>query len=1440
MSRSSSLLAVFGPSTLLALAACGAVPAPDSTALETADTATVAALETGADSGSSDLVISGSDSRQAVVLGTGPDLDADGYATSLDCDDADATAFPGAAEADDLADDDCDGWVDEDFVAVGDVVVSEVNRGARFGGSIIVNDGSWVEVYNASGRTIDLANWAFSRGASAPYNEITLDAASAPLLAPGDYAVLCDTDNYQGSSVAFPLTCDYVWGDEAQPSSYVGVNHDNTLYLRRDAETVALYLGGGRTTGTLIDSVHWTYDATNGYWPRDASYSLSLDAGYLNSVDNDNRDVWCSTSSSATGVVSASSAWRWYDNLSSTRDEHGTPGAANYACQNLPDLDADGYTGVDDCDDDDPSIHPGVAEDCDGIDQDCDGDIDNGAPGSSDWYADLDGDTFGDPGGLLSTCATPAGYVLDNTDCDDSSAAALPGGTEVCDDLDNDCNGSVDDGGLSGSNVFYADADGDSYGDPDSTTTSCLVPAGYSVDDADCDDSDATISPDGVEADDSFDNDCDGWVDEDFVAVGDLVFTEINRQARFGGAVVVNDGAWLEVYNDSARTVDLSNWTLARGTSTSGQQIALDPASAPVLAPGEYAVFCDTDNYQGSATAAWPMACDYVWGDETQAASYQGAYHNNVFYLRRDTDTVGLYVAGNRTTGTKVDSVTWTYDATNGYWPRNAGFSISLDAAYVDDTLNDQRTAWCSTASSATGTVTNNTAWRWFDNLTTANDEHGTPGSANYDCLNDPDLDGDGVTGATDCNEADATIYPGAPETCNDIDDDCDSVIDEDAIDEPLWYADADGDEFGDPLVVDLACDQPAAYVADATDCDDATASTNPGADEVCNDIDDDCDVAIDESAIDAPTWYNDLDGDTYGADADTSVTCDQPTGYLADGGDCDDADPAINPAATETCDGVDEDCDATIDDGAPGADTFYADADGDTYGDAATTTLSCVAPSGFVADATDCDDAASTTNPGAAEVCDDYVDNDCDPDPTSCEWSGSRGVKDEYDFRGYGTAASFSVGHSIANNGDFNGDGLDDVVVGQAYHDTTVVDAGRFHMWYGTVDASDALSTADLTVDGDSTVGSDQFGWASRFAGDVDGDGIDDLLSSAWLAGTTNGGKAYLFLGGTTPATVASAFASFGSTGTNNFTGTAVDGGDIDGDGLADVLTSAYGRASSAGAVGVWNSSAIGGGAEIISTDATLFITGATAGDYLGYSAAMAPDLDGDGMADLILGAPAAGTTTTPGKAYVFYGVDTLTGTISASTADATLTGSVNGDRFGLSVASLGDIDNDGAGDFAVSADKEDTSATDAGAVYLYTSTPTGAATGASAASSMITGEVANDFFGRSVGGVGDTNGDGYDDLSVGATGYDVGSLSGAGAMYVVYGPVVAGTSSATTYGARFVGANTSDAVGYAVGGGGDVDGDGYADFMTSAPSWDSFGFLNAGGSWLFYGRGE
>ncbi|MFN7142452.1 MAG: MopE-related protein, partial [Myxococcota bacterium] len=1289
MSRPSPLLALFGPLSVLSLAACIVDPI-DATVLETGcDTTAVptgASGSTGVWAGDSGLPDTAA--RTPVLLPG--DADGDGTPTADDCDDADPDAYPGAPETDDLQDDDCDGWVDEDFVAPGDVVVTEINRQSWVGTTATVANAAWVEVRNTSDRTVDLANWVLARGASAPFNQVTLDPAEAPVLLPGAYAVFCDTDDYEGSATAaWPLTCDYVWGDEAQPASYVGTYHDNTFLIRRDNEAISLYIGGGRTSGTLVDTVRWTTSTAG--WPTVGRTSMSLDPAYQDADANDDQAVWCATTENASGGVTADNAWRWYDVSASTRDEFGTPGADNFDCPVDPDRDGDGYTGADDCDDADAAVNPGAVETCDGVDQDCDGLVDDGTVGA-EWYPDSDGDGFGHVSGSITACAQPsAAYVADATDCDDTSADASPAGIEACDGLDNDCDGGVDEE-VAGDNVYFADVDGDGYGDTEVTTTACTVPAGYADNDSDCDDADAAVSPDGAEGDNLADDDCDGWVDEDFIAAGDVVFTEVNRQSWVGAGRVVSDASWVEVRNVSARSVDLSNWVFSRGHSAPYNQVTLDPAEAPLLAPGDHAVLCDSATYEASAGVAYALDCDYVWSDPAASATYVGTYKDNTLVLRRDSDTVGLYVGGGRTSGTRIDAVTWSYDASGGYWPRDARFSMSLDPSYQDEVSNDARSAWCSTASSATGAVANNTAWRWYDTASTANDEHGTPGAANYDCLTDGDVDGDGALASVDCDDADATVFPGAVEACDGVDQDCDGSVDEDAAGTAAWYTDADADGYGD--------------------------------------------------------------------DATSVLACDAPVGSVAVGGDCDDASAAVNPAATETCDGVDQDCDGTADDGAPGSTTYYADTDADGYGDAASTVAACGAPAGYVADATDCDDTSATTNPAAAEVCGDGVDNDCDPDPTGCERTGSETVKAEYGFRAYGTAANYAVGHAIANGGDFDGDGFDDVIVGQAYHDEgAAADAGRTLLWYGPVDETDGLETADLGIAGGAA--NDQHGWQARFAGDVDGDGRDDLLSAAWRAETNDRGRAYLFLGGTSPTSVSDAFASFAPADANNYAGQAIDGGDIDGDGRADVLVSAYGRTSSAGAVAVWNATAIGGGAESLTSDMSLLVTSATAGENFGYAAEIVPDLDGEGLEDLVLGAPAAASTTTAGKAYVFYGVDTLTGTVSASTADAVLSGTASGDRFGLAVAGLGDTDGDGTNDFAVSADKEDSAGADAGAVYLFTTAPTGAATGASRASSVLTGGAASDFFGRSLAGVGDVNGEGTADVFVGATGYDESALS-------------------------------------------------------------------------------
>jgi len=255
---------------------------------------------------------------------------------------------------------------------------------------------------------------------------------------------------------------------------------------------------------------------------------------------------------------------------------------------------------------------------------------------------------------------------------------------------------------------------------------------------------------------------------------------------------------------------------------------------------------------------------------------------------------------------------------------------------------------------------------------------------------NETDDDGDGYSecAGNDCDDAVSSSYTGAPESCDGVDNDCDGTVDEsDAGDVATWYHDADGDGFGNANESFASCSAPAGYVSDDTDCDDANGDVNPGAIEMCNDLDDDCDGRVDVAAADASVWSTDNDGDGYGAGSydypNWVASCTQPDGYVADFSDCDDADFDVNPDAAEVYDDfVDNDCNGTIDDSGIAC---YPDTDHDGYGDytGGVYEETGVCDAGYVDHDSDCDDSNSTTNPSGDDPYGDGVDSDCDGSAT-------------------------------------------------------------------------------------------------------------------------------------------------------------------------------------------------------------------------------------------------------------------------------------------------------------------------------------------------------------------------------------------------------------------------------------------------------------------------
>ncbi len=1145
-------------------------------------------------------------------------------------------------------------------------------------------------------------------------------------------------------------------------------------------------------------------------------------------------------------------------------DDDVNPGAAE-DCEDERDLDCDGdsaWADADgdgsaecaDCDDNDGDRRPGAAEVCDGIDNDCNGDIDDDADGATSWFADTDGDGYGDGSAKLKACDQPSGYVADASDCDDTEALSNPGETEVCDELDNDCDGDVDEGGLGG--PWYVDADADGYGEEGSTALyQCEMPSGYADNEDDCDDTDPDANPGETEVCDGVDNDCSGDVDEDTASDATTWYADVDGDGYGDASISVtqcdqpsNSSSNSDDCDDSDANVspDATEICDSVDNDCDGTTDGADAADAATwyddddgdgygdptastqacTAPtGTVSDDSDCDDTDSSINPDGSETCNSA-DDDCDGVVDEGASDATVYYLDSDGDGYGEASSSVSSCSTPTGYVSDDSDCDDSDALTYPGATEICDGADNDcDGTTDE--GFSSTPST----------WYADDD----GDGHGDPDDALERCTQPSGY----LADDSDCDDTDSSVNPAATEYCDSVDNDCDGTVDEDdAADASTFYADADSDGYGDSGTTTVSCTAPTGYVSDATDCDDASASANPGATEYCDDEDNDCDGSTDEAdAADATIWYRDADGDDYGTSSGTTVTaCDEPTGYVADSSDCDDTDSSIHPDADELCDSTDWDCDGSTTEGAVDAGTYYDDDDGDGYGDESDATESCSAISGTISTGGDCDDTDSSVNPAATEYC-DSVDNDCDGTVDEDDAADASTFYADADGDGYGDSGSTSTSCSAGTGYVSDDTDCDDTDATASPGATEYCDSVD-NDCDGSTDEADAADASDWYVDSDS----DGFGDDSASAttqcdqpsgyvsdnsdcddtdDDVNPDADEVCDSTDWdCDGSTTEG--------------------------------AVDAGtyydDDDGDGYGDESDATESCSAISGTISTGGDcddtdSSINPAATEYCDSVDNDCDGTVDEDDAADASTWYADTDGDGYGDsassaVACSAPSGGVaddtdcddtdgSTYPGAAETCYDgvVNDCGGTEADALAECSLTGDLDaddatwvfegegGDEAGRD-ALIEDVDGDGDYDLVVGAPG---ASSDDGTVYVLLDPGSATSNSLADADLALTGSSSEEL-GYALAWW-DSDGDGDDDLIIGAPAY---ASYNNGAIYVA-APLSASSPLGAAIGTTKKWANCGEKLSAT----GDLDGDGDADLTVSCLGWDS----SAGSVLLFTG---
>jgi hypothetical protein len=431
-------------------------------------------------------------------------------------------------------------------------------------------------------------------------------------------------------------------------------------------------------------------------------------------------------------------------------------------------------------------------------------------------------------------------------------------------------------------------------------------------------------------------------------------------------------------------------------------------------------------------------------------------------------------------------------------------------------------------------------------------------------------------------------------------------------------------------------------------------------------------------------------------------------------------------------------------------------------------------------------------------------------------------GLEDSVANTDYADHAGASFGWSVGTAGDVNGDGYADVVVGSPHYTDGESEEGRAYVWYGQPSSSGISGYRDWDNEGNQVDA--YYGASVATAGDVNGDGYSDIIVGA-PGDASSAGTAYVYHGGPDKLSETAGWTKPSNQEDALYGSSVGTAGDVNGDGYADVIVGAP-RWGVDMAGGAW---VYHGAANGLETGPSWYKPSNQAGSEFGISVGTAGDVNGDGYDDVIVGAP----HWTEGKedeggAWVYLGSSTGVDTVPAWYKFSNQTGS----KFGASVGTAGDVNGDGYADIIVGAPFWQSGGDERGGAWIYHGTENEPH---SAPDRYLLGDQPDAEFGRAVGTAGDVNADGYSDIIVGAPMWDDGSPANEGRAWVYHG---SRGGVRETYSWRQRGTYFNAQYGHAVGTAGDVNGDGYSDIIVGAPNWYD-NLENEGKVWVYRGSG-